>query len=228
MANNTKGRYWNLLVFENNWKENPNWREQLIDTHLRFCISPLHNKDTWSEIDIQKHPDREEYIKEHIGEPKTPHYHVLIQCDDNTTWKTMKELTEGLGLPVPFVCRAPVGMYHYFTHEFNPEKAQYDPNDIRHYNGSDPADYLMELSKFEIMKYKRALGILIRDNLCLSWDEMESIAEQQTNPNFQYLFQTNVMYFRQYLVDNIKNVEKKEKALKVIDKLADQEEESNG
>lgn len=224
MAQTIKGNYWTIIVFEDNWKKNPLWKEKLIDTHLRFCVSPLHDKDIWTELDITKHPERESFIKEHLGEKKTPHYHILIHCDDNTTWKTMKELTDGLGLPVPFVCRAPVGMYHYFTHEFNQEKAQYDPNDIKHYNGSDPSEYLMELTKFETTKYKRALAVMIRDANCLSWDEMESIAEKLPNPNFQYLFQNHVLYFRQYLVDNIKKMEHKEAAKKTIDKLVKEKE----
>lgn len=213
MQNNEKGNYWNIVIFQDNWEKNPNWKDKLIDTHMRFCISPIHDKDVWTELDATKHPDREDYIMQHLGEPKKLHYHILVHCDQNTTFKTMKEITEDLGLPIPQVCRAPVGMYHYFTHEFNPEKAQYDANDIRHYNGSDPSDYLMELSKYESMKYRRTLAKLIKENNCLNWDEAESVAEALPNPNFQYLFQTNTLYFKQYLVDNIVKEQKRREKL---------------
>lgn len=203
MQNSDKGQYWTIIIFEDNWKKIPDWKDRLIATHFRFCISPLHNKDTWSEDDIIKHPDREDYIKKHLGEPKTPHYHVMIHCDQNTTWKTMKDLTSSMNLPVPFVVRAPYGLYHYFTHEFNLEKAPYDPNDIKHYNGSDPSDYLMEMSRMEITNYRYSLAQRIRAAGCLTYGEMEDIARSMPNPNYQYVFQNSVSYFRQYLVDNI-------------------------
>lgn len=213
MQNITKGNYWTILIFKDNWEKNPNWKEKLIDTHLRFCVSPLHNKDTWNELDITKHPEREEYIRQHLGEHKTEHYHVLIHCDDNTTFKTMKEITESLDLPIPFVCRAPEGMYHYFSHEFNPDKAQYDPNEIKHYNGSDPSDYLMEITKKVKMDMLKILTLEFRRLKCQRYSDMCDIAAKMPNPNFLQLTQTNYGYFHQILVDNI--MDRKDEMTKV-------------
>ena len=129
MNNTDKGRYWTFLMFEDNIAENQRWIQKLCNTHLRFCISPYHDKDIWTEEDLQQHPDRADQIV--VGSLKKAHYHVMIHCDDNTTFKTMKDLLLDLNCPIPFKVVAPDGLYRYFCHQDNPEKHQYDLN---HYN----------------------------------------------------------------------------------------------
>ena len=91
MQNTDKGNYWAFIIWQDNVITHPDWKERLMATYLRFCVSPYHDKDIWSEDDCIRHPERAEYIMDHLGEPKKPHYHVLIHCDQNTTWKTMKK-----------------------------------------------------------------------------------------------------------------------------------------
>lgn len=205
MQNTDKGNYWAFIIWEDNIAAHPDWKQKLIATYLRFCVSPYHDKDIWSEDDCIRHPERAEYIMDHLGEPKKPHYHVLVHCDQNTTWKTMKDLIDSLRIDVgnPIVIRAPFGYYHYLTHDYNPEKVQYDINEVKHYNGSEPGDYLMEISKAETMQIKDRLRNMIRDAKCLTFGEMEDIAASIDNPHYQYVLQNNVTYFKQYLVDNI-------------------------
>ena len=186
MENTTKGRYWTFLVFENNIKENPKWLKKLIDTHLRFCISPYNDKDVLTDLDLQKNPDRVDQIV--IGEKKTPHYHVMIHCDDNTTFKTMKELTESLGLPIPFKVIAPDGLYRYFCHQDNLEKFQYNINDIRHYNGSEPSDYLMEISRMKKLNIITELTAFIVGKMFTHYADIYlAIADSFPDPNYQSL-----------------------------------------
>lgn len=185
-------------------EKNPNWREKLIDTHMRFCVSPFHDRDVWNELDIEKHPEREEYIKQHLGEPKTAHYHVMIRADQNTTFKTMKDLTDSLGLPIPFKVESPYGLYRYFTHQDNPEKSQYDQHDIRHYNGSEPFDYIMEPNKWRISKMKHELAIFFRSGGYETMFEFEmAVADHFSEPYYLYLVQVNTIYFREFLKDNL-------------------------
>lgn len=181
------------------------WLKKLIDTHLRFCLSPYHDKDKWSEIDLQKHPDRADKIK--IGELKTAHYHVMIHCDDNTTFKTMKDLTEALGLPIPFKVMAPDGLYRYFCHQDNPEKHQYDLNDIVHYNGSDPSDYLMELSKFRKNQILDEVIAFIRGKRYIRFAEIIfGVKEHFADPNYEYLVKNNVTLMKEILKDNLSDM----------------------
>lgn len=207
MENTTKGRYWTFVIFQDNIEKNPLWKEKLCNTHLRFCVSPYHDKDLWSNDDLINHPDRESYIKEHLGEPKKAHYHVMIHCDDNTTYKTMKELLADLQCPLPQKVVAPDGLYRYFCHQDSPGKAQYDLNDIRHYNGSDPTDYLMEISKFRKNQIMDELTALIRAKRYIRFaDIVFGVKEHFADPNYEYLVKNNVTYMKEILKDNLSDM----------------------
>ena len=208
MRNTDKGNYWAFIIWEDNIQQHPEWKQKLIATYLRFCISPYHDKDIWSGDDCIRHPDLKDYIMQHLGEIKKPHYHVLIRSDCNTTWKTMKDLIQSLdiGVGYPIVIRAPFGYYHYLTHDYNPEKIHYNCNDIQHFNGSEPGDYLMEITKAETLQIKNRLRNMIRDAKCRTFGEMEDLAAEIDNPHYQYVIQNNVTYFRQYLIDNLKKL----------------------
>lgn len=202
MNNTTKGRYWTFLIFEDNIEKNPNWLKYLLDSHLRFCLSPYHDKDVWTELDIRKHPDRVDQIE--IGKPKKAHYHVLIHCDDNTTFKTMKEFTEELGLPLPFKVMAPDGLYRYFCHQDNPEKHQYDINDIRHYNGSDPSDYLMEISKMKKLSIITEITNFIKGKFFMHYGDIYlGIRDSFQDPNYAAVFLQYQAYFKEVFKDNL-------------------------
>lgn len=211
MQNSTKGEYWSILIFEDNIEKNPNWLDKLKDTHFRFCVSPYHDQDLWTELDIQKHPDRSDYIKEHLGEHKKNHYHVLIHADNNTTFSVMRDICIDNGLPIPICVRAPIGMYHYLSHEFEENKHHYDPNEIRHYNGSDPEDYLLEMDKKTKMDYLTILQNDFVQHGYTKYYEMLNRASEYPNKNFLYIVQTNIYFFKQIIVDNINKQKEIEK-----------------
>lgn len=199
MDNSKRGRYWSILVFEDNIEKNPRWLQKLLDTHLRFCISPYHDKDKWSYEDIAKHPDRDIVP----DTTKKAHYHIIIHCDDNMTFKTMKGLTEELGLPLPMYSVAPKGLYRYLYHGDNPEKWQYDVNDVRHYNGSEPSDYLCEIGKEEKSNMINFLCDEFSKYGFTKYKDMLAYARKLGDPNYSIIVQNNVYIFKQILVDNI-------------------------
>lgn len=214
MENSKRSRYWAIVLFEDNIQNYPLWKSYLINTHIRFCISPYHDQDIWTESDILEHPEREEYIKEHIGEKKKPHYHIMFHCDDNTTFKTIKEIVEPLSCAVPNPVVAPDGMYSYFSHEHNPEKHKYDVNDIKHFNGSDPSEYIFNMS---IAKTSAMLDELTEIFVALKvtkYYEMVQVAAKMKDPRYKHLVQSHIYYFKQILVDII-NIVKKEEDLEI-------------
>lgn len=210
MKNSTKGEYWSILLFQDNIEKNPNWLDKLKDTHFRFCVSPYHDQDLWTELDIQKHPDRTDIV---VGEHKKEHYHILIHADQNTTFNVMRDITIDLGLPIPICVRAPIGMYHYLSHDYEVDKHHYDPNEIKHYNGSDPEDYLLEMDKKTKMDILTVLMLDFVEHGYTKYYEMLQRAAEMPNPNFLYVVQTNIYFFKQIIVDNI-NKHKEEEGKK--------------
>ena len=98
--------------------------DNLIDiiAHLYVpCIlSPLHDRD----ID----PD---------GNPKKPHYHFMVCFEGNKSQRQAEEVfaaVHGVGMPEVRSVRA---MARYFCHLDNPEKAQYNTNDVHTFGGLD-------------------------------------------------------------------------------------------
>ena len=109
---NKKARYWTFVAYPESLTTD--LKTFLDDNCLIYAISPLHDKD----IDI-------------TGEPKKPHYHVLLEFPGPTTYKNVKEnITDELKQPIPKPIMTIRGAYRYLCHLDNPEKAQYNVSDI--------------------------------------------------------------------------------------------------
>lgn len=118
-----KARYWWFVLYPDSVPDN--WLEFLQKTGLPFCVSPLHEYDV--------NPD---------GELKKPHYHVILCWSGPTTFSNVKKnITDPLGQPHPQYLMSVKGAYRYLTHQDNPEKYQYNDNDIRPYGGFNINDY---------------------------------------------------------------------------------------
>jgi len=132
MPKNVKKRYWCAVVYPESLPDD--WQQILIESGLSCAISPLHDKD----IDP-------------TGEPKKPHYHVILCYSGPTTFNVVKALTERLNAPHPQPLDSVKGYYRYLTHKDNPEKAQYDESKIKVLGGFDIGDFI-ELTSMEISR----------------------------------------------------------------------------
>ena len=103
--------------------------KSLADEHLTFAVSPIHDRDL-----------------EDDGSFKKAHFHLLLAYSSATTLNNIRCWFNVCGLPENElhsvrVCASGCGYYRYLTHMDNPEKAQYDFNDIRIFNDSDGLFY---------------------------------------------------------------------------------------
>lgn len=139
---NVKKRNWAFVLYPESAPAD--WVEQLQNTGLQCAISPLHDKD----IDP-------------TGEPKKPHYHIILCYSGPTSYNVVNSLCNSLNQPIPQALEQVRGYYRYLTHMDNPEKYQYSEDDIKTVNGFNIADFV-ELSKSEVLEIKRKLQKLIR------------------------------------------------------------------
>lgn len=121
-----RAKNYTLVVYPDDLPERAKdtWMGAFSSLGYKMAVSPLHDKDT--------NPD---------GEIKKAHWHVLLQ--GGTAWitiKTLKELVltefDGRGVAVPQSVSNVIGLMRYLVHLDNPEKFQYDKNDIRVFNGA--------------------------------------------------------------------------------------------
>lgn len=143
MADNIKKRNWTFVLYPESAPTD--WKEQLKVSGLMSAISPLHDKDI--------NP---------TGEQKKAHYHILLVYSGPTTYSAVSKFTASLNATIPQPLESVRGMYRYFSHKDNPEKHQYDENDIVTVNGFNIAD-LVELTKSEVNEIKSKVLKLVRD-----------------------------------------------------------------
>ena len=137
-----KKRNWAFVLYPESAPAD--WVERLQATGLQCEISPLHDKD--------KDPD---------GNPKKPHFHVIVCYSGPTSYNVVKGLTGSLNQPIPQPLEQVKGYHRYLTHKDNPEKYQYSPADIRTLNGFNIMDF-SDLTRSEVLEYKKEICSLIR------------------------------------------------------------------
>lgn len=122
----TKSKYFCALLYpDSTTYDAAKIIKALAEEHLTFAVSPVHDRD----VDFD-------------GSIKKAHYHLLLAYSSATTLNNIRGWFKVCGLPESDlhsvrVCASGVGYYRYLTHRDNPEKAQYNDNDIRVFNDCD-------------------------------------------------------------------------------------------
>lgn len=122
----TKSKYFCAILYPDSMNyDTDNVIKCLAKEHLTFAVSPIHDKDVNED-----------------GSPKKSHYHLLLSYSSATTLNNITRWFKACGMPESElhsvrVCASGVGYFRYLTHKDNPEKAQYNDNDIRIFNDFD-------------------------------------------------------------------------------------------
>lgn len=116
-----KSKYWTFIGYPESL--DPNYLDILTETGLKFCVSPLHDRDL----------------------DKKSHFHFLIAYKNTTTYNNILSITNSIGATIPKRVLDIQGMYEYLWHKNCPDKAQYDMLHVKHFNGFNIIDYV-ELS----------------------------------------------------------------------------------
>lgn len=124
-----KAKYWTFLLYFDSAPDN--WVEILRQTGCSMAISPVHDRDV-----------------QPTGEVKKSHRHIITCFPNPTTFNNMKRITDSVNSPIPQSVSSIRGTYAYLTHKNDPDKAQYDSNQIIYLNGFCPEDYF-DLTKSE-------------------------------------------------------------------------------
>lgn len=188
---NVKKRNWAFVLYPESAPVD--WRERLQKSGLMCAISPLHDKDV--------NP---------TGEPKKPHYHIILVYGNTTTFKNVEAFTKRLNQPIPQALEQVRGYYRYLTHEDNPEKAQYSKVDIQTLNGFDIRDFV-EMTKSEVTKFKRDLVQFIQDNNLMEYADLLDVLMAGAGPQEWFdVASSNTLFFTAYLKSRRFRVERKQ------------------
>lgn len=176
---NVKKRNWAFILYPESAPGT--WRDILRETGLQCAISPLHDND----IDP-------------TGEPKKAHFHIILAYSGPTSCNVVRDLTQRLNCPAPQALEQVRGYYRYFTHKDNPEKAQYDEHDIDTINGFCISDFV-ELSKGEVLHYKKSLQALIRQADILEYSDLMDLLQDNSMDTEYEIASNNTYFFEKYI-----------------------------
>lgn len=193
---NVKKRHWAMVLYLDSAPED--WLEQLQLTGVKFAVSPYHDKDVFTD-------------GEYAGQPKKPHYHLILSYGSPTTFRNVEALTKRLNQRIPQPLESVQGYYRYFTHMDHPDKYQYNPADIRTYNGFDIGDFV-EMSKTECLKIMRQMMDYIRENDLMEYaDLMDMTMCEGIPPEWFDVASSHTLFFTGYLKSRRYRVEKSER-----------------
>lgn len=156
------------------------WQERLSQHFIPAFISPLHDKDV--------NP---------TGEPKKPHYHVVLMYEGKKSEEQVRAVFESIGGVGCEVVQSIRGYARYLCHLDNPEKAQYSPDDVR---SLCAADYNTTIG-LVTDKYKAIRDIIAycKENDVYSYSQLLEYAMEERGDWFRVLCDNGTYVIKEYL-----------------------------
>ncbi len=136
--NDERSTTWTFIIYPESAPSN--WVDILKELHVPFIVSPLHNKDVNDKA---------------TGELKKPHYHCIIRFRSKKSFVQIKtEICDKVNGPIPQPVADFAMMVRYLAHMDDPDKYQYDKEDIQVYGNIDIKEYIYNKREYqyEILK----------------------------------------------------------------------------
>lgn len=175
---NKRTRNWTFIVYPDSAPEN--WIDLLKDQHVEGFVSPIHDKDV--------NPG---------GEPKKPHYHVMLMFQGVKTEKQAQEISDMCsGVQVQMIKNVR-GEARYLCHLDNPEKEQYDRQGVISLAG---ADYLDKIGGYA--DTDTAVGEMMDwciDQGCFSFFHLSNYARNNRPDWFRVLTSQRTVFLTSWL-----------------------------
>ena len=179
MAKEKRSNKWAFLLYQESAPEH--YLDVLENMHIPFVLSPWHDKD----------------INKETGEFKKAHKHGALYFDSLKSYSQVSELlTKNLNTPAHVEpVMSPKGMYDYFTHAENPDKALYNIEDIEFGCGFDLEKFLISNNKDEFIS---TVIDIIEENNFIEFNNLVRYARLE-NPKLLGLIMDKTYFFAKYL-----------------------------
>lgn len=156
------------------------WQETLSSFHIPAFISPLHDADL--------NP---------TGEPKKPHFHVMLMFEGVKTLAQAFEVFAAIGGVGCEIIQSQRGYARYLCHLDNPEKAQYAQDAVRSLCGADyPGTIGLVLDKY------KAIGEMIdycEEHDVVSYSELLKYCRSERFDWFRVLCDNGTVVMKEFL-----------------------------
>lgn len=138
-------RNWATIIYPESAPEN--WKDILEDLCIPALVSPLHDKDMTDD-----------------GELKKEHYHIMLMFEGVKTTEQVKELFAQIGGVGTEPINCAKAYTRYLCHLDNPDKVQYNPDDILYLSGAD-YDSMIRLTINKYTAISEMIDFCIQNNV---------------------------------------------------------------
>lgn len=160
-----------------------NWRDIIDEFHVAWAESPLHEFD----------------VNPGTGEPKKPHWHIVLNFDSVKSLDQVKKLIEPLKGTIPIPLNSVRGMVRYFAHLDNPEKYQYPVDQIIGHGGMDVADLLRLSASARYAVIKKMMEYCADNGVTEFYQLMDYAMEHHYEDWFPLLCDNSAYIVNQYI-----------------------------
>ena len=197
------GKWWSFIVYPESAPED--WKQKLRQTGCELAISPLHDKDVWDH-DSPEEIDEEtgEVIEEKgshykAGDRKKAHWHCIIKFDKSISFKEANDIIRNITYgPYAQKCMSLKGQYEYFIHLNNPEKYQYEKDEIEKYN-----NFIIEATQADRIILIDEIGRTINEQKFINIEQLRKFYEGQ----YEYI---NIIALKGYYFEKLTQVNYRE------------------
>lgn len=160
--------------------------------HICAALSPLHDLDTYNEIDVMDWDKRvadgeldpERYPRPVVGAPKKPHHHLVLSFGrQKKSYQQIRDIMSEFGYLVPWVepVRNLDGYVRYLCHLDDDDKPHYDVRDVWTSAGFDLSP-LWSVSKADKRGCLGTLCDYVRDYHIFNFSELVDVVHQLDSP----------------------------------------------
>jgi len=173
-------RNWTAVVYPESAPDD--WIDLIQREHIEWILSPLHDKDISGD-----------------GQPKKPHYHIAILFASVKTYEQAKAFTDMLNCPRPERVHSIKSLVRYMAHLDDPDKAQYDPGEIKGYGGVDISDMLRPNGSERYQLISDMLEYICDENIVEFKDLMNYARQEHFSDWFPLLCDNSAYIVNQYI-----------------------------
>lgn len=177
----TRVRLWATVVYPESAPDN--WQKTLNELYIPCYISPLHDKDLNAD-----------------NTPKKPHYHVFMIFEGKKSREQIKGICDSIGGVGQEIVESKRGYARYLCHLDNPEKAQYDVDDVKSYGGLDyESDIGIVINKYKVI---REMKDFVSNNNIFYYSDLLDYACEHEPQWFRVLCDNGTYVMKEYIKSN--------------------------
>lgn len=174
-----RARSWSLIAYPESAPEN--FREILKKECRKGAISPLHDADLNADETQKK-----------------PHWHIYLNFEGKKSYLQVKAIADLIHATTPQKVNSTSGILRYFGHLDNPEKAQYDINNIEAWGGLNIEKEIFSQTEYSKILRAEIHTMILNENIIEYCDLLDRLFNSDMNEHYDYACNHTIL-FRAYL-----------------------------